>query len=139
MSSSATKTKPSTRKIAAFVLAALGIAGLSAASAANLALGSSTLGAGQQVVASCQESDADPIDLSFSTALSAGSYQAQALTLSNISDACSGLDYKVAVNGAEVATGSLDPITAGTRGVLEIPLTSTAAADVESVSVVIFN
>lgn len=130
------KSKASSRKIAAIVLAGLGIAGLSAASAANLALGSSTLGAGTVDVAACQKASDGKIGVAFETALDGTEYLASAVTLSNISTTCNGLNYKIAVDGKEM-TGTVDAAS-GASMTMNLPSRLTAA-EVDNVSVVFYN
>ena len=127
-----------TRKTAALALAFVGVAGLSVASAAQLNLGTGSLGAGTTVVASCQ--GGTPIDVSFDSTFTPGAgaeYKATNLALDSIETACEGLDYKVtltdsdgSVLGSE-ATGTVS----GTS--LSIPLSNVSAKDIANVAVVI--
>lgn len=129
-----TKTR-TTRKTAALALAVVGVAGLSIASAAQLNLGTGSLGAGTTVVASCQAGT--PIDVDFESSFADAEYKATSLNLSSIETACQGLDYKVtltdsagSVLGSE-ATGTVS----GTS--ISVPLTGVSAKDVANVAVAI--
>ena len=137
MTSSTTSSKR--RKTAALALAFVGVAGMSIASAAQLNLGSSSLGAGTTVVASCQPAET-PIAVNFESTFTPGSdaeYKASSLNLSSIDAACNGLDYKVTLTDADgsvigsEATGTVS----GTS--VTIPLSDVSAKDVHNVSVVI--
>lgn len=130
------------RKSAAVALAVLGVAGLSLASAAQLTLNSSSLGAGNTVVASC---DADGVDVAFTTALNASNtYDANVLNLTNVAAQCNNLDYKVQLLTTN-SSGATVPLGAERSGKLtvaggaaDIALTPVAlASDVTGVSVVI--
>ncbi|MEB7503845.1 hypothetical protein [Arthrobacter koreensis] len=132
-------TSAKTRKAAALGLAVLGVAGLSLASAAQLNLGTGSIGAGTTVIASCQPEET-PINVAFDSAFSGGSnpgYEATALNLTSIDPACNGHDYKVTLTDADgsvlgqEATGTVS----GTS--LTVPLTDVPAKDVSNVAVVI--
>lgn len=127
-----------TRKAAALGLAVLGIGGLTLASAAQLNMGTGSLGAGTTVVASCQP-EGQPIGVDFESSFVAtdGEYKATSLNLTSIADACNGLDYKVTVTDSsgnalgQEATGKV----AGTS--LNVPLRDVSAEDISNVAVVI--
>lgn len=129
------------RKTAALALAFVGVAGLSIASAAQLNLGTSSLGAGTTVVASCQPTGT-PITVAFENTFAPGAsaeYKASALNLGSVAAACNGLKYKVtvtdtagAVLGSE-ATGTVSGTT------VAIPLSGVSAKAVTNVAVVIYS
>ena len=131
-------TTKNRRKGAALALAFLGVAGLSLASAAQLNLGTGSLGAGTTVVASCQ-ADA-PISVNFESAFTPGAdagYKASSLTLSSINAACEGQTYKVTLtdsDGAVLGSESTGTVS-GTS--VTIPLQDVSAEDVDNVAVVI--
>ena len=121
------------RKSAAIALAVVGVAGLSLASAAQLTVTSGALGAGTQVVASC---DTDGIAVDFDPTYAAGGYAATTVTLNGVAAGCAGQTYRVQLTGASGALGAevTGPV-AGTS--VTIPVTGVAAADVTGVAVVI--
>lgn len=123
------------RKSAAIALAVVGVAGLSLASAAQLTVNSASLGAGQDVVASC---DTDGITVDFTTAYDSGSYDTTGVVLTGVAAACAGLDIDVTL--ADDAGLVLDDysgtVTAG--GTVTITGLSAASEDVENVAVVIY-
>ena len=129
-----TKTR-TTRKTAALALAVVGVAGLSIASAAQLNLGTGSLGAGTTVVASCQAGT--PIDVDFESSFSDGEYKATSLNLSSVESACEGLDYKVTLtdSGGSVLGSEATGTVSGTE--ISVPLTGVSAKDVANVAVVI--
>ena len=138
----ATKKSNKGRKSAAIALAIVGVAGLSLASAAQLTVNSSSLGAGTSVVASC---DTDGIGVTYTNVYNAGTgvYDTSAVQLTGIAPACNGLKYQVqlkgtggAALGAEV-TGTIPaaPATAATATLA----TAQPAASILGVSVVIFS
>ena len=128
-----------TRKTAALVLAVAGVAGLSLASAAQLNLGTGSLGAGTTVIASCQP-EGTPITVDFESVFAPGSdaeYKASSLTLSDIDAACNGLDYKVTLTDkAGSVLGSEETGTVSGTSV-NVPLSNVPADDVANVAVVI--
>ena len=81
------------RKSAAIALAIVGVAGLSLASAAQLTINSSSLGAGTSVVASC---DPTGITVGFGTGLNTTShtYDTNSLALTTVNVACNNPKYK---------------------------------------------
>lgn len=133
-------TSSKRRKTAALALAFVGVAGLSIASAAQLNLGTSSLGAGTTVVASCQTTG--PIAVSFDSAFAPGvgaEYKASSLTLKSIDPACVGLKYKVTLTdtaGAVIGTEATGTVATAT---VTVPLTSVSAKAVANVAVVIFS
>ena len=136
-------TSSKRRKTAALALAFVGVAGLSIASAAQLNLGTASLGAGTSVVASCQTSGS--IGVSFTNAFVGGTsavpgkYQTTEVVLKAVDTACVGLNYKVTLtNSAGVAIGSESPGKILAAGTVTIPV-SASAAEVTGVSVVIYS
>ncbi|MBD7996574.1 hypothetical protein H9639_14845 [Arthrobacter sp. Sa2CUA1] len=134
-----TRKNRNVRKTAAIALAAAGAAGLSLAAAAQLNLGTGSLGAGTTVVASCQD-EGTPIGVNFETSFAPGpdaGYKASSLNLTSISSACQGLKYKVTLSDADgtalgaEATGTVS----GTS--VTVPLTDVPASEVSNVAVVI--
>lgn len=134
-----TRNNRNVRKTAAVALAVVGAAGLSLAAAAQLNLGTGSLGAGTTVVASCQD-EGTPIGVNFETSFVPGSdagYEATSLNLTSISPGCNGLKYKVTLSdedgsvlGSE-ATGTVS----GTS--LALPLSDVPAEEISNVAVVI--
>ena len=131
------------RKTAALALAFVGVAGLSIASAAQLNLGTGSLGAGTTVVASCQTTGT--IGVNFETAFAGAEYKASTISLSSIDAKCAGLKYKVTLTdstGATIgteATGTV-PATTGTATVtLNATLTGVSAKAITNVAVVIYS
>lgn len=126
----------SRRKSAAIALAVVGIAGLSLASAATLNINASALGAGTEVVASC---DADGVKVGFTTVYATAGYQANAITVSGI-DAVTCLNQQIRVTVADGSTVVLadatDVIGAGETS-LTFPFTAYDAEGIDSVSIVI--
>ena len=87
------------RRLVAVVLGLTGMLGLGVAWAAQLNVGSATVGAGATTVAACQPAD-QAISVSFTTAWSAtapAGYRASAVTISNVNGACAGLSYRIRV------------------------------------------
>ncbi|MHA3946757.1 hypothetical protein [Cellulomonas bogoriensis] len=126
------------RKSAAAALAVVGVAGLALASAAQLTIGTASLGAGTQVVASCQPSDGPAIEVGFDSAYQGQGYRTSGVVLDNVAAACDGLDVQVTVATADGT--SLHEFTASAtegRTVLTSPSASIPAADIENISVVI--
>lgn len=128
------------RKSAAVALAVVGIAGLTLASAAQLNINSASLGAGTEVVASC---DADGIDVGFETAFASTTYNATDVNLTNIDAACAGLDISIQLTDGGVAVGgevntTLAP-TATFDGTFTAALTTPYDAElIDGVSIVIY-
>lgn len=101
-------TNPARRRFAAVVLGVVGIAGLGIASAAQITVGSSTLGVGATIVSTCQ--GAPTITTSFptawNTAIAPNAYRVTAVTLSGVNSACVGKAYRIQMlNGTGVAVG----------------------------------
>ena len=101
-------TNPARRRFAAVVLGVVGIAGLGIASAAQITVGSSTLGVGATIVSTCQ--GPGTITTSFptawNTAISPNAYRVTAVTLSGVNGACVGKAYRIQMlNGSGVAVG----------------------------------
>lgn len=133
------KTAANGRKTAAIALGVVGILGLSIAAAAQLNLGTSTLGAGTTVVASCQP-EGTPIGVAFESTFAPGAdagYKASSLNLTSIDAACEGLNYKVTLTDSDGAVLG-DEATGTVSGAsVTVPLSDVSAEDVANVSVVI--
>ena len=127
------------RKAAALALAVVGVAGLSIASAAQLNVGSASLGAGQSVVASCQPTTGPAIKVGFENTFATGSYKASKLVLSDVAAACAGLNVKVTLTGAGGAAIGSELTTTAVTGSTPITLPNVDAAAITGVSVVIFS
>jgi len=138
-------TNPARRRFAAVVLGVVGIAGLSIASAAQLTIGSSTLGVGATIVSTCQ--GAGTITTSFPTAwnttVAPVAYRVTAVTLTGVNSACGGKAYRIQmVNGSGVAVGAEITGTVPAGGGTFTSATIAAASqplgvDVTGVSIVI--
>jgi len=102
-------TNPARRRFAAVVLGVVGIAGLGIASAAQITVGSSTLGVGATIVSTCQ--GPGTITTSFPTAwnttVTPAAYRVTAVGLSGVNSACAGKAYRIQLlNGSGVAVGT---------------------------------
>ncbi|WP_066463199.1 hypothetical protein [Sanguibacter suarezii] len=129
------------RKTAALALAFVGVAGLSIASAAQLNLGTGSLGAGTTVVASCQPTGT-PITLAFENAFTAGAgaeYETSNLTLGSINTACKDLKYKVTLTDASGTVLGAEATGTVTGTSVSVPLTGVSAKAVSNVAVVIYS
>jgi hypothetical protein len=111
------------RKSAAIALAVVGIAGLSLASAAQLNVNASSLGAGTDVVASC---DTDGIDVDFTNVLDGIEYNSTELVLSDVNAACNGLAFQVQLLTGDV--GSETPLGSEITGNLTVALNEATIA-----------
>ena len=137
-------TKKSTkgRKSAAIALAIVGVAGLTLASAAQLTVNSSSLGAGASVVASC---DTDGITVGYSTTYNTTNhvYDINGLNLSGVNTACNNLKYSVQLTqGGITVNGVTTPVTTLTTpgaGTATIAVPATDASIVTGVAIVIYN
>lgn len=126
------------RKTAAIALGVVGILGLSIASAAQLNLGTSTLGAGTTVVASCQGDT--PIGIAFENTFASGAdagYKASSVNLTSIDAACEGLTYKVTLTDSDGAVLGDEATGTVSGSSVTVPLRDVPAEDVANVSVVI--
>jgi hypothetical protein len=122
------------RKSTAVALAFVGIAGLTLASAAQLNVNSTSLGAGTHVVASC---DTDGVNVTFGNAYATNAYATQSVTLGGVAAACNGLAVRVTVaDAAGVSLGELTGVIA-TGGTTTLPGLNVASANVSNVTVVI--
>lgn len=126
------------RRFAAAVLVVVAVAGLGAASAAQLDVSAGPLNAGTAVVASCQPVG-QPITVSFTSAFSAGAYRATEVRLSNVNAACSGLAYQIQLtNGVGGAVGTeLSGTVSLTADVLTVGIPSTPVTSIGGVAAVI--
>jgi hypothetical protein len=127
------------RKSAAIALAIVGVAGLSLASAAQLNIGTGSLGAGASVVAACQ---ATPITVAFAPAayVAPGAYKATQVTLGAIAATCNNHSYRVQATGAAgIALGTEAVGTTGVATTVVVPLAGVDAAAVTGISVIFYN
>lgn len=105
----APRTHAARRRFAASVLAVVGIAGLGIASAAQLNLGSGTLGVGTTTIATCQGAGIITTNFptAWNTAISPNAYRVTAVTLSGVNVGCNGKAYRIQLlNSAGVAIGT---------------------------------
>ena len=138
-------TSSKRRKTAALALAFVGVAGLSIASAAQLSLGTGSLGAGTTVVESCQISG--PIEVGFAnefvdgTTALPGEYETTTVVLNGVDETCVGKNYKVTLTDEDgAAIGDVVPAEIGAAGTVTIPLVSPVSAQaVTGVAVVIYS
>ena len=132
------------RRAAALALALLALAGLSAASASQLAVDGGTLQAGVGAVTDCQPSG-QVIAVSFTSAFSAGAYQADAVRFANVAAACQGATYRVQLLGP---TGTVIDMSAGSEtdvtgtvnlssGAFTVTIPSTPSASIGRVALVL--
>ena len=145
------KKLSTTRKGFAIGLAVVGIAGLSLASAAQLNLTSSTLGASNSVVASCQPTPGTAITAGFTTAFVPGvaatsapnkaalpaRYDVAKVTLTNVASACNNLNVTVNLLNESGASIGVTSATASTGSTQLIVPSGTSAELVTSIAVVI--
>ena len=134
-----------TRRASALALGVVALAGLSLASASQLAVGGGALQAGSAVVAGCQPAG-QPVTVSFAGAFSAGAYRSSAVVVSGLDAACDGTTYRVQLvgtggapidmNGAAPGTDLSGPVTLS-GGVFSVPIASIPAAAVGGVALVL--
>lgn len=125
----------SRRTSAALGLAVLGVAGLTLASAAQLNVSSASLGAGQSVVASC---DDDGITVGFQSGYTSAGYVTTGVVLSDVAEACAGQQVRVTLAGANGAALGAELTATAVAGTTTVPVASpVSAALVENVAVVI--
>jgi hypothetical protein len=123
------------RKSAAIALAVVGVAGLSLASAATLSINANSLGAGTDLVASC---DTDGVDVGFGTAWDAvgnDGYDATAVDVTSIDAACNGQDIAVTLTAAGVVVDEVTGTVAA--GAFTSAITAYDAELIDGVSIVI--
>ena len=89
------------------------LAGLSLASASQLAVDGGALQAGSAVVAGCQPAG-QPVTVSFTSAFSAGAYRSSAVVVSGLDAACDGATYRVQLVGTGGAPIDMNGAAAGT-------------------------
>lgn len=124
------------RKTVAVVLVATGVLGLGAASAAQLALGTSTLGAGSTAVAACQT---DPIGVTFEAGLDQGVYVVTQVGLDEVTAQCVGQHVRVTLldgTGRELGSEAVGVIAEPGRTTFDLAAVAPASA-VEQVAVVV--
>jgi hypothetical protein len=140
----ATKKSNKGRKSAAIALAIVGVAGLSLASAAQLTVNDSSLGAGNSIVTSCQPVGT-PITVSYTSGfvagtLATGTYKTTAVNLGAIVPACGGKTLNLTVvdsTGAVLATAAAVTLPATPLNPTVVTITGTDAKLISGVSVVI--
>ena len=145
MATTAPATKKSTkgRKSAAIALAIVGVAGLSLASAAQLNINDSSLGAGTSVVTSCQPTTGPAITVTYTTAwtlLPTPGYKTTAVKLGAIADACIGKKLNLTVvdsTGAALATSTEITIPSPVLNPTVVTIPGTDPKLISGVSVVI--
>ena len=127
------------RKAAAIAIAVIGVAGLSLAAAAQLNIGTGSLGAGNSVVSACQPA-VTPITVAFAPgAYASPGYPATQVTLGAIDAGCNNHSYRVVATGAGgIALGTEAIGSTGTATTIVVPLVGVSAAAVTGISVVIF-
>lgn len=132
------RTGTGRRRLAATVLALIGVAGLGLASAAQLNVSSGSLGAGTAVVASCQPVD-QPITVGFTTTFSGGAYQATHVRFSGVDASCGGRTYQIRI--LDTASQPIGNEYAGTvtltGGAFTVDIADGAASAIGGVAVVI--
>jgi hypothetical protein len=137
--------KSTSLKFAAVAIGVAGIVGLTISSAASLNLSGGSVGAGVNVVASCQPTATGAITVSFSNTYSAttpAGYNVTSVSLGNVDAACVGEKLKVTLTGASSASLvelTLASAVAGTN-TLTVPVgTTVLATAVVGTSVVLYN
>lgn len=141
---SATTRPTARRKVVALTVVALGIAGLGLASAAQLTLTPSSIGAGTQVVGTCDTQ----VDVAFTNTFSvaAKGYAVSQVTVSGIAPECAGQTLKVqllntapadAGAGAQIGTVADRTIATGESSVTLTVSGDVKASDVQGVAAVI--
>jgi hypothetical protein len=134
----ATKKSNKGRKSAAIALAIVGVAGLSLASAAQLNINASSLGAGNSIVTACQSTQ---ITVAFAPTYTAASlgYEATKVTLGAIAATCNNYSYSVRATGAlGVALGTEATGNTLALASIDVSLVGVKASDVTGVSVVFY-
>jgi hypothetical protein len=128
----------STRKRVTAAVAGAAVLGLGVASAASLGgLSSASLGAGDQVVASC---DGDGMAVAYTNAYDSvsGKYRTTSVTVSGIAAACAGQSMSVTLYDSTKASIGTGTATVGATTTQVVTMTPTAAADaVTGVAVVV--
>jgi uncharacterized cupredoxin-like copper-binding protein len=122
----------------------LALAGLSAASASQLAVDGGTLQAGVGTVTTCQPSG-QVIEASFTSTFDAGAYQSDSVRFANVAAACQGATYRVQLlspSGAviDMSAGSETDVTGPvdlTGGAFTVDFPSTPAASIGRVALVL--
>ena len=136
-------TNPARRRFAAVVLGVVGIAGLSIASAAQLSLGSGTLGVGTTTISTCQVDGTitATFPTAWNTAISPNAYRVTAVTLSGVNPGCNGKAYRIQLlnlSGVAIGTEITGTVTGATFTTPAVAAGGQAlGADVSSVTIVI--
>jgi hypothetical protein len=121
----------------ALVLALVGVLGLGLASAAQLSIRTSSIGAGTATVGSCQP-PGQPVGVSFSNGFSSGAYTITGVTVSNVHTDCVGQTLRLrmaAADGSPVGTELSWPVAGGSHSwtlpaAAVVPASSVARAHV---------
>ena len=126
------------RRAAGVALAIISVAGLAAASAAQLTVTSGTLGAGTAVVGSCQPAG-QVVGVRFTSTFTSGAYRTTQVVLTNVNAACNNLTYRLRLtDGAGNPVGTEVTSTVVLTGTtLTVPISSTPSASIAGVAVVI--
>ena len=141
----ATKKSSKGRKSAAIALAVIGVAGLSLASAAQLTINDSSLGAGNSIVTSCQPVGT-PITVGYTSGFVAGAspalaaYKTTAVNLGAIAAACGGKTLNltvVAADGTSLTAAGPVTLPATPLATTIVAITATDAKLISGVAVVI--
>ena len=128
------------RRVAAVLLTALALGAMSLATAAQLGVASATLQAGDDVVATCQPTDA-AITVEPVVQLSNGSYVVSAVRVSGVSTDCNGHQFKARLLRTDGTTigSELSGTLVLPAQPFDVPVPSVSAATWGGVSIVIFD
>lgn len=130
-----TRTARTRRRLAAAVIAVVGVAGFGIASASQLGV-SSALAAGSAAVTSCQPSG-QAIQVGFVSVFSGSGYQARDVVLRNIAPACVGKRLELTVQNGSGAALQQVAVASVTGGTMTIDITDRPASSIGGVAVVI--
>lgn len=140
----APRSRP-TRRTSALALGAVALAGLSLASASQLAVDGGALQAGATVVAGCQPAG-QPVAVSFTSTFSAGAYRTSAVVFSGLDAGCDGATYRVQLVGAGGAPidmngagpgADLGGLVSLSGGAFSVSIASVPTASISSVALVL--
>lgn len=125
------------RKKSVALVLALGVTGIVGAAAASFnGLNASSLGSEDTVVASC---DTDGIEVGFTTSYSSDDqrYEVSSVDLSEVDDACDGLDFDLTVTDGADVLDSTSGVVSLSGNSFSVSVSGVAAEDVEGLSLVI--
>ncbi|MCV2395067.1 hypothetical protein OEB99_12180 [Actinotalea sp. M2MS4P-6] len=134
-----------TRRAAALAFAVLGLAGLSAASASQLAVDGGTIQSGVGLVVDCQPAGT-PIRVELSSAFTSGAYRTTGVRFSGVDEACDGLRFRMQLISTTGTVIDIDPSTSATDvggsvglagGVFTVPVPSTPTTSIGTVALVV--